>query len=192
VLDIGNAQSVADLKEYITERYRRLDILINNAGIWLGRPSGQTALEESTDAIHHLFNVNTLGTLRCMQAFIPLMRENNFGRIINITSALGKLENQSGNSTISYCISKAAIHAITNIVSQMIDSEEVSPNITVNCLRPGFVRTRMHTNTPEDVPARLGTRWHSLEEVANEVLKLTREGREVTGKLFYEGNEEKW
>lgn len=79
---------------------------------------GQSSLEESTETIQNVFNVNTLGTLtstliadntgtlRCMQAFVPLMRENNFGRIVNITSALGKLENQSGTSSISYCISK--------------------------------------------------------------------------------------
>jgi hypothetical protein len=51
----------------------------------------------------------------------------------------------------------------------------------------------MHVNTPEDVPTRLGTRWHTLEEVANEIhLLACTKGREVTGKLFYEGNEEKW
>eukprot|EP01127_Copromyxa_protea_P022152 TRINITY_DN7832_c0_g1_i1.p1 TRINITY_DN7832_c0_g1~~TRINITY_DN7832_c0_g1_i1.p1 ORF type:complete len:128 (-),score=24.32 TRINITY_DN7832_c0_g1_i1:134-517(-) len=127
-----------------------------------------------------------------MQAFIPLMKTHNFGRIVNITSALGKLENQSGTSSLSYCISKSAIHVITNIVVDMLASESPVSNITVNCLRPGFVRTQMHTNTPEDIPERLGTRWHSLEEVANEIATLACAGREVTGKLFFEGKEEPW
>lgn len=51
----------------------------------------------------------------------------------------------------------------------------------------------MHANTPEDVPSRLGTRWHTLEEVAKEVYNLAcHQGRDVTGRLFYEGKQEKW
>jgi NAD(P)-dependent dehydrogenase (short-subunit alcohol dehydrogenase family) len=138
LLDVGIAETVEELADYVRERYGRLDVLINNAGtalllqkikqrgIFVGRPLGQTSLEESTEQIQHVFNVNTLGrakvfvsslpgTLRCMQVFIPLMRENNFGRIVNITSALGKLENQSGTSSISYCISKVCVDRVANL-----------------------------------------------------------------------------
>jgi len=193
LLDISSAESVHELAEYIEDRYKRLDVLINNAGIWVSKPPEQSSLDEDIATIQSVFNVNTMGTLRCMQAFIPLMRKNDFGRIVNITSALGKIQNMSGNSPISYAISKSSIHVITKIVVDMFLSEDPVPNITVNCLRPGFVRTQMHYNTPLDVPSRLGLRWRSLDEVAREVFVMAcNQTKETNGKLFHAGKEEEW
>jgi NAD(P)-dependent dehydrogenase (short-subunit alcohol dehydrogenase family) len=83
-------------------------------------------------------DINTLGPLRLIQAVVPLMRRQGYGRIVNVSSMLGQLAHMGGGYP-GYRMSKAALNALTRIVA----AELGSGNIKVNAMHPGWVRTDM-------------------------------------------------
>jgi NAD(P)-dependent dehydrogenase (short-subunit alcohol dehydrogenase family) len=136
-LDVTDDQSIEEFAAYIEATLGRCDVLVNNAGIMIDDRDGNAA---SLD-IHVLRNTietNTIAPLRVAQALLPLMRKNNYGRIVNVSSSLGQLENMSG-AYPAYCISKAALNAVSRSLSAAV----AGSNILVNSMCPGWVRTDM-------------------------------------------------
>jgi NAD(P)-dependent dehydrogenase (short-subunit alcohol dehydrogenase family) len=92
---------------------------------------------------------NVYGVLRVTQALIPLMKKQNYGRIVNVSSGMGQLHDMGGGST-GYRISKTALNALTRIFA----SELQGTNILVNSVCPGWVKTDMGgenaSRTPEE------------------------------------------
>jgi NAD(P)-dependent dehydrogenase (short-subunit alcohol dehydrogenase family) len=135
-LDVTDPQSIAAIKEYIVKEYGRLDVLVNNAGIHLD--SGKSFLNVPIEIVSQTFETNIYGALRLCQVFIPLMKENQYGRIVNVSSDMGSLSRMSGRS-VAYRMSKAGINALTRVIA----SEMRGTNIKVNTMSPGWVRTDM-------------------------------------------------
>ncbi len=134
-LDVSKEKSLYELKDFIDGSYGRLDILVNNAGIFLDKGEFvNTTLEE----LNATFQTNVAGPLRLIQLFLPGMIQNNFGRIVNVSSGLGQLSDM-GTGYPAYRISKTSINAITKIASQ----ETIGKNIKVNSVCPGWVKTDM-------------------------------------------------
>src|SRR5262249_30175039 len=108
-----------------------IDILINNAGI-----SGPNAKlwEYAVDDWKRIFAVNVEGTFYCCRVVVPLMRERNYGRIVNIASVAGKDGNPNASA---YSASKAAIIALT----KSLGKELADTSVRVNCVTPAAVRT---------------------------------------------------
>lgn len=135
VMDVNNSDSVERATEDIKQKFKNIDLLINNAGILI-KEYQLPAIETSEDSILKTFNTNTLGVLRVCKLIIPLMV--NGGRIINISSGMGQLDEMESGST-AYRISKTALNALTKILS----NEILSMGIKVNTICPGWVKTDM-------------------------------------------------
>ena len=135
VMDVDNSDSVIKASENIKQRFNNVDLLINNAGIFI-KEYQLPAIETSEDSILKTFNTNTLGVLRVCKSIVPLM--GNGSRIINISSGMGQLDEMNSGST-AYRISKTALNALTKILS----NELLSMGIKVNTICPGWVKTDM-------------------------------------------------
>lgn len=136
-LDVTSPRSVKSLASFITERFARLDILINNAGVMID-PRGTRFLNSALETYRSTFDTNVWGPLLLIQTLLPLMRKHSYGRIVNMSSGLAQLTGM-GNSTPAYRISKTALNALTCIVA----AETKGSNILVNAACPGWVRTDM-------------------------------------------------
>ena len=143
-LDVTRADSVQRLTEFLDNAFGRLDILINNAGIFpeqalaQGARSAPSVLEMSLESLRENLQTNTLGALRLIQTFVPIMRRRDYGRIVNISSGYGQLARMERGFP-AYRLSKAMLNVVTCLVAAELESE----NIKVNSVDPGWVRTRM-------------------------------------------------
>ena len=125
--DVTSRASVEALVARTRQAFGRLDILINNAGVW--RRLAEAGLLECPDELWDLaFDVNLKGSWRCYQAAVPLMRETGWGRIINISS----MSSVVGANT--YGLTKAAVEHMTAGMAREVGQY----GITVNCVAPGI------------------------------------------------------
>ena len=141
--DVNHAASIEDLKEFIEEEFGRCDILINNAGIFPDTPNSGSSdwpsvFEASLEKIREAMETNVYGPILLCQAFVPLMKKNNYGRIVNLSSGMGQLTEMNGHCP-AYRISKTAINALTRIVADEVKEY----NILINSMCPGWVKTDM-------------------------------------------------
>lgn len=150
-LDVDNADSAAAAVAEVKRLYGRLDILVNNAGILIDEPGGFKAslFDLKADTLRQTMETNLLGPIRLIQAAAPLMREQEYGRIVNLSSGAGQLA-EMGSGYPAYRMSKTALNALTRIAA----NELAGGNIKVNAMCPGWVRTEMGgseaTRTPEE------------------------------------------
>ncbi|HEY0290334.1 MAG TPA: SDR family NAD(P)-dependent oxidoreductase [Pseudomonas sp.] len=131
-VDVSQADSVTAMIEQVRHEYGRLDIAVNNAGVVsLGRVD-----ELPVSEWDRIMNINARGVFLCCQAELRLMREHQFGRIINLASIAGKV----GFPDLShYSASKFAVIGFSNAFAKEVARE----GITVNALCPGVVGTGM-------------------------------------------------
>jgi len=135
-LDVTSHNSIADLADSVEREHGRLDILVNNAGVFLDKQD--FAERVGADVVRQTLETNLVGPLQLCQAFLPLMRRQNYGRIVNVSSALGSLAEMTGKYP-AYRISKTALNALTRVLS----SELEGTNIIVNACCPGWAQTDM-------------------------------------------------
>jgi len=130
--DVSDSQQVRALVGEIIQRYERIDILINNAGIF-----EFMFLEElDENSLDKIMNVNFKGQFLMMKEVIQFMKKNQFGRIINASSISGEIADVG---LIAYAASKASVNMMTKIAAA-----ELAPyNITVNAYAPGIIHTDM-------------------------------------------------
>jgi NAD(P)-dependent dehydrogenase (short-subunit alcohol dehydrogenase family) len=135
-LDVTNADSIAQLKSAILKKYGRVDVLVNNAAVLID--DDVSIFDVSLDVVRQTFESNVYGVLRMCQAFVPLMLENGYGRVVNVSSEMGQLSDM-GSRTSAYRMSKTTVNAITTIFAREI----TQPNVKINACCPGWVRTDM-------------------------------------------------
>lgn len=135
-LDVTEANSVRRLGRFVADELGQLDILINNAAILID--SGISGLEVDLAFVRQTMETNFYGPLRLCQMFVPLMRRNRYGRIVNVSSQMGALGEMSGRS-LAYRTSKTALNALTRILANELRGN----NILVNAMDPGWVRSDM-------------------------------------------------
>ncbi len=136
-LDVTDDASVRTLGEYMTRTHGRCDILVNNAGISL-RGSGRSVLNTAHEDFQTTLDTNFYGPLRMCQSLIPLMRKRRYGRVVNLSSGMGQLEDME-DGWAAYRVSKAALNTLTRMVS----SAAAADGVLVNSVCPGWVRTDM-------------------------------------------------
>lgn len=142
-LDVTSESSVAELGTFIHSYCGRLDILVNNAGVFLDIHSTEdtgnaSVFNASLETLTATLKTNLYGPLLLAQELVPLMKQQHYGRIVNVSSGMGQLSDMEGKSP-AYRISKTALNALTRILA----AETEGYNILVNSVCPGWVRTDM-------------------------------------------------
>jgi NAD(P)-dependent dehydrogenase (short-subunit alcohol dehydrogenase family) len=132
-LDVTDEDTIFRTRERIESDAGRLDALINNAGVY-GDPVG--AVDYELEDAHEVLEVNTFGPWRLIEAFVPLLRESEAPRVVNVSSGAGQLSDMNGGRA-AYRVSKAALNALTRTLA----SDERW--LKVNSMCPGWVRTDM-------------------------------------------------
>ncbi|SHH18327.1 SDR family NAD(P)-dependent oxidoreductase [Pollutimonas bauzanensis] len=174
-LDVTRRADVLRCVDDIIQRFGRLDILVNVAGV-VSMGSAEHLAEQEWDRV---MAINLKGTFLCCQAAMPHMRRQGFGRIVNLGSVIGKNggnprpwldpREQERASNVAYGVSKAGVHIMTAFLAK----ELASSGVTVNAVAPGPVASAMTSNFPQSlrdlIPA---GRMGSAEEVAAAVLFL--------------------
>lgn len=134
-LAVTEPESIAQLAEFL-QQLGRLDVLVNNAGIYL--KDDDSILTTPVDIVRETIETNLYAPLQLCQTLVPLMQKQNYGRIINVSSGMGQLNDMGGGSP-AYRISKTALNALTRILA----AELRDRNILVNSVCPGWVKTDM-------------------------------------------------
>ncbi len=168
VCDISRREQVRETINEIIEKYGRIDAIVNNAGITRDAMSWKM----TEDQMRAVMEVNFFGTYYCCNEVIPLMREQKYGRIVNIssTSAHGNV------GQTNYAASKAAVNGYTKTLAL----ELARKGITANTVEPGFVDTDMMRAVPSDIlekkiAAHPMLRLGAPSEIASLVLFLASE-----------------
>ncbi|TKB46060.1 SDR family oxidoreductase [Thalassotalea mangrovi] len=138
LLEMTDSQQRERLVRDIDAQYQRLDILVNNAGVALDKwvPGADLDIQVMRDTME----VNVYASLQLIQLALPLMKRNQYGRIVNLSSELASLNDMHLGMTLAYRTSKAALNAITRILA--LELEEY-PDIKINAAAPGWVKTEL-------------------------------------------------
>lgn len=166
VVDVANQKQVQTMVDQTLKVWKRIDILVNNAGFDRGTSLLKTK-EEDWDAV---LGVHLKGTLNCIQAVVPHMIENQYGKIVNTSSVWGKV---GAISEISYATAKAGIIGLTKSVARELGRYQIN----VNVILPGLIQTptidkmaeKYQNKIIDNTPLR---RMGQPEEVANVVAFL--------------------
>lgn len=138
--DISNEEQVKNMIQEIIDKFGKIDVLVNNAGIAIDKDFEDRTVEDWKRTLE----VNTIGTFLVSKYASENMMKNKNGKIINVSSTNGI--NTFFPSSIDYDASKAAIINLTyNLAIQF------SPYINVNAVAPGWVNTEMNKELPEDL-----------------------------------------
>jgi NAD(P)-dependent dehydrogenase (short-subunit alcohol dehydrogenase family) len=135
-LDVTAAADVDALAAELEPSFGRLDILVNNAGIVYD--TWQRGVDADLDVVREALETNLLGAWRMCLALIPLLRRSDHPRIVNVSSGGGALTGMGGG-TPAYRVSKAALNALTRILSVELRAD----GVLVNSVCPGWVATDM-------------------------------------------------
>jgi 3-oxoacyl-[acyl-carrier protein] reductase len=141
VCDVTNEDQVKSVVDQIAERFGRIDILVNSAGV-----TGKTNIkshEVDLNDFRFVFDVNVTGSFLTSRAVLPHMLKRNYGRILHIASISGK-EGNAG--MLAYSASKAAVIGMAKVQGK----EYAEAGITVNALAPAVIRTAMVEALPEE------------------------------------------
>ena len=140
--DVGDYSTAKEAGETAVNEWGQIDILVNNAGIAGGVGSIWELPVEEMDKV---YRTNLRGVYLFCNQIIPYMLNRNYGRIVNVASIAGK---EGNPRMVPYSASKAAVIGLTKSVGK----ELATTGITVNCITPAVIRTRMVENlTPKQV-----------------------------------------
>ncbi len=173
--NIGNEEEVQAMVQRAVEELGRLDILVNNAGITRDKSLRKLTAQDWLEVI----NTNLNSAFFCTSAALTAMIEQQYGRIVNISSFVG----QAGNyGQANYAASKAGLIGFTKSAAL----ELAKYNITVNVIAPGFTETEMFAQVPENIQTQIKARiplgrYGRPEEIARAVLFLVTDGDYITG-----------
>jgi NAD(P)-dependent dehydrogenase (short-subunit alcohol dehydrogenase family) len=136
-LDVTDEESIERCISSLAAEFGRLDVLVNNAGVE-GSGWETDAADVDLDEVREILETNLFGAWRLAQAALPLMRRNGYGRIVNLSSGMGQLDDMGGHAP-GYRVSKTGLNALTRMLAGELGGE----NVLVNSCCPGWVRTDM-------------------------------------------------
>ena len=177
--DIGRPEDVKRLFETCLKRFGRVDILINNAAEGTDKKPFK---EADPSEWSKTFEVNLVGAMLCSQYAIKIMEKNGNGKILNTSSIRGA--EHGGGSGIAYAMSKAGVNSFTKTLAK-----QVAPNIQVNAVAPGFVKTRSYDAMPKErvdsfINQTYLKRWVTVEEIADAFVFLAKNDG-IVGQIIY-------
>ena len=178
--DISDHSKIEEFVENVSSQLNGLDVLVNNAGI----NADNLSLRMKDEEWKKVIEVNLGSTFFLCKYAIKKMLKNKYGRIVNITSVVG----HTGNiGQANYAASKAGI----NGMSKSLAIEYAKKNITINCVSPGFIQSKMTDNIVESIKAVLTSRIPMAklgtgEDVSNTVAFLSSDAASyITGETIH-------
>jgi len=151
--DISNPEMVQEAFKKVYEKFGRVDVLVNNAGI----TRDAMAHKMTPQQMHQVMDVNFFGTYNCIYHVVPEMRKQEYGKIVNISST-----SSYGNvGQANYSASKAGLIGMSKSVARKLASR----GITCNVVAPGFIESDMTAQLPD-----------TLKEAANAQIPMKRMG----------------
>lgn len=173
VLDVTDDEAIAQAVVHLFDRLPRLDVLINNAGIY--PDEDDTILTITRARLSHAMSTNAFGPIRLVQACLPLLEKSTQARIINVSSGYGEIDGLSADVP-SYCLSKLALNGATLMLNQALRPK----CIAVYAMCPGWVRTDMGGDSAPRSP----------EQGADTAIWLATEASpDLSGKFFRDRQE---
>lgn len=144
VVDVTSLSSVKAAAQQVEERHGQLDILINHAGILPEATAGATAGPVEVGMFKQTFETNVFAAVAVIQEFLALLGRSGAGRIVNVSTTMGSLSDQSDSSSPyydvivpAYASSKAALNAVTVSLAKLLKDTPIK----VNSICPGWVQT---------------------------------------------------
>jgi NAD(P)-dependent dehydrogenase (short-subunit alcohol dehydrogenase family) len=129
---VSDHDAVQDAVKIVAHKYGRIDIWVNNAGLYRGTPMEQLGMDEW----NLMLDVNYTGVFVCSKAVAPVMKQQHRGRIINMSSIAGRT---GFKNSVAYCSNKAAVIGLTRATAM-----DLAPyGVTVNAVCPGSILTDM-------------------------------------------------
>jgi 3-oxoacyl-[acyl-carrier protein] reductase len=177
--NVASQESVKAGVDLVMQKFRRIDVLVNNAGI----TRDALSMRMKADDWNKVIAVNLTGTFFTSQAVTPHMMKERWGRIINIASVVGEAGNPG---QANYVASKAGIIGLTKCLAQ----ELASRNITVNAVAPGFIDTDMTAVLTDEQKQKMMTkvplnRLGQPQDIANAVKFLASDDASyITGQVI--------
>lgn len=168
-MDIRDEESVQRGVQTIISQAKRIDVLVNSAGVTLVGATEET----STDEAKLLFDTNLFGLLRTIHSVLPHMREQRSGRIVNVSSVLGFLP---APYMALYSASKHAVEGL----SETLDHEVRQFGIRVALVEPSFTKTNLDLNAPQTV-CKIPDYSGELGDVARAIQKNVQKAPEPDG-----------
>jgi 3-oxoacyl-[acyl-carrier protein] reductase len=178
--DVSSARDVKELVHATVERFGRVDILVNNAGVMFTK----SVLETTEDEWDRTIDINLKGAYLCAKEVAPIMLEQRAGKIIMMSSNSG-LYHPSAMRFTEYVVSKAGMNGLTKALALAL-----GPDITVNAICPGWIKTDMVAETDPAVEQRILDetalhRWGTTDDVAGAAVFLaSHEADFITGELL--------
>ena len=172
VIDVQSVAGVREAAAHVERRCGRVDILVNNAGILPEATREDADLPLDLSLFRETFETNVFGAVSVTKAFLPLLRKSASGRIVNVSSTMGSLTDQSDPSSPyhglvvpAYQMSKAALNGFTIALSKLLADTPMK----VNSVCPGWVQTdlggpenRAAAPTTADAAARIVVEMASI------------------------------
>ncbi len=179
-VDIADWNSVSVARDQVVSQTGRIDITVNSAGV-----AGLNATVEDypVDEFASIVAINLMGTFHVNKAVVPVMRAQEYGRIVNIASIAGK---EGNPNACAYSASKAGVIGLTKSLGKELATE----NIAVNCVTPAAARTRIFDQmSQQHIDYMLSKiprgRFLELKEAAAMIVWLaSRENSFTTGGVF--------
>ncbi|KGM45690.1 SDR family oxidoreductase [Neobacillus niacini] len=176
VLDVDNQESIRQAAHIVNERYGKLDVLINNAGVYLDK--NQKLLAMDPYILEKTMATNFFGVYHVIRSFIPIMERKGYGRIINVSSEYGAINELSYAGVGAYKLSKYALNGLTRLVVA-----EINADIKINAVDPGWVSSDMGGPSAPRTP----------KQAAESILWLATVGPEgPNGEFFRDGKRIEW
>ena len=180
IVDVTNFKKIEEATKETLSLFGRIDILVNNAGI--AGPS-YTTWEYPIEEWQKIIDIDLSGVFYCCKSIVPVMKKNNYGRIINIASIAGK---EGNPNAMPYSAAKAGVIALT----KSLGKELANNNIAVNCVTPAAAKTRIFDQiSQEHIDYMLSkiprNRFVKVDELASMVAWMASEENSfTTGAVF--------
>jgi len=153
IMDVTDPAQVAEVMAGIEKRHGRVDVLVNNVGMYPRR----RLVEMDEEFLHRMFEVNVFSMFRCAKAVLPGMMERRYGKIINMSSVTGPMVGAPGGGQTAYGSTKAAVVGFTKALAL----ETAQYGINVNTILPGYIYS----------PGAFGLRGSSGDKDAEEKMR---------------------
>jgi NAD(P)-dependent dehydrogenase (short-subunit alcohol dehydrogenase family) len=176
VMDVSDTESIRQAALTVNEQYGRLDVLINNAGVYLDGNEKLVDMEPSI--LERTMATNFFGAYHVIRSFLPLMKKHGYGRIINVSSEYGTMSEMSYQGAGAYKLSKLALNGLTQLIAA-----EIKGDIKINAVDPGWVSSEMGGPSAPKTPT----------AAAESILWLATIGPEgPNGEFFRDGKRIGW